>query len=50
METAFYLFSEKNGVRWYRCGNCGALQRGTPPPVCPICQGKPVPKREETKE
>lgn len=50
MNKNFYLYSEEMGVKWYRCENCGALQRGTPPPECPVCRGKPIPKREENKE
>ena len=38
MESKFVLFDEKYGVKWYRCLNCGALQRGAPPPVCPVCE------------
>lgn len=50
MSSTFCFYSEERGVKWYRCKNCGALQRGTPPKICPVCEGKMIPKREETKE
>ena len=45
MENIF-LFDEQYGVKWYKCLNCGALQRDHKPVICPICEGKPLPKKE----
>lgn len=35
----------KDGVKWYRCTNCGYLTRGKPQ-ECPVCKGITI-KREE---
>ena len=50
MNEMFVLFAERGGVRWYRCVNCGALTRGTPPAVCPICNGREIIRTVEENE
>lgn len=48
METGFSFYVRECGADWYRCRECGGLQRGQPPPMCPIC-GNLNPKKEESK-
>lgn len=35
----FYLYAEKNGVKWYKCKRCQAAARGSIPAggFCPVC-------------
>lgn len=47
----YYVFySEEYGVRWYRCLNCGALIRGNPPAVCPVCEGRKINREDNGNE
>ena len=48
MNSGFSFFVRECGADWYRCRECGGLQRGLPPPKCPIC-GNLNPKKEESK-
>ncbi|MBR1823294.1 MAG: hypothetical protein IJ779_03555 [Ruminococcus sp.] len=46
-EKFVFFFQGRDGVKWYRCKNCGALQRGKPPKQCPVCNDIPIIRSEE---
>ena len=49
--SQFIIYAKIRDITWYRCINCGALQRGTPPPVCPVCEDRPRnPEQAHKKE
>lgn len=48
--SKFEFYTRSGNIVWYRCLNCGALQRGTPPPVCPICEDHIIKRDEPSAE
>lgn len=38
----------KDGVKWYRCTNCGYLTRGKPQ-ECPVCNGRQIKRGDESE-
>lgn len=48
MEKYSLFFEGRDGVKWYRCKNCGYITRGKPQ-VCPVCRDKKIVRENDKK-